>query len=254
MLMKHIHLLGLLVSLSLSLSGCKARHEPGVARAFNSEVADACLPNSVAVDSGCGVSFPYDYVAPPEAFEKYSKAFAPQNIKYQYPQIYEAGTKHGLRVEEIAAVNNYTKGDYGPLNNDLRRKDFENSIRKETIMVTVSGLRKLPRFKGTVFRGSHIRPEILQKYEESLAKKIPVQELGFTSTSKDEAKADKFAAAGGKFIIESSYGAEVENISKFPEEQEVLFAPGTYFQVIDIKLNADDSQKPIIMMKELVVE
>lgn len=49
--------------------------------------------------------------------------------------------------------------------------------------------------------------------------------------------------------MEAKHGREIQQLSVFPEEREVLFAPGTRFQVLDS--TADESGTTTIYMDEV---
>jgi hypothetical protein len=232
--------------------GCKKDQGNGEARAFNSEVADPCFPGTTAL-TGCGLSFPYDYKAPEDMYTAFRQNSLWQKEMTSYktgdPQVFATGKEHGLSEEETASILLYTASYYIQINSQLRKQSITDDY-KPVIYLAASALRKLPRFAGKVFRGTRLTPEIKNKYLDAFKTKQPVQELAFTSTTKDLTTFFEFSG-NTTYVIESSTGTEVEAFSQRPSEKEVLFAPGTWFQVVDIK---DEPGQTKIYMKELLVQ
>jgi hypothetical protein len=78
-----------------------------------------------------------------------------------------------------------------------------------------------------------------------------VQDAAFTSTSADHnikmSGDDNF-----KFVIEHKNDRRVDFLSQFTNEKEVLFAPGTAFQVISVDKELDgDNMQYIVALKEM---
>lgn len=62
-----------------------------------------------------------------------------------------------IATEDLVAIKGYTSDDYKMLNNALRSGDEKELKRLDPyIKVAESGLRQLPSFKGTVFRGTNL--------------------------------------------------------------------------------------------------
>ncbi len=146
-----------------------------------------------------------------------------------------------IPTEDLVAIKGYTSDDYKMLNTALRNNDKAELKRLEPyIEVAKSGLRQLPSFKGTVFRGTTLSPEQLAKYEPG---KI-VTEDAFTSTS-----IDKSAAFSGntEFYIDSVKGKDISILSDYPNEKEILFKPYTKFEVLKVITDENTGNKIIIM-------
>ncbi len=93
-----------------------------------------------------------------------------------------------------------------------------------------TAIAKLRSYSGTVFRGAHLYLDALARYQKGSI----VTEPAFTSTSKR-----KSGAFGGNthFKIRSSTGKVLGRYSAKPHEKEVIFPPGTRFEVVDVKYN-----------------
>lgn len=130
-----------------------------------------------------------------------------------------------IPTEDLVAVRGYCGNDSALLNRALRGQTTpaEAALLEPYIKTATSGLEHLPRFQGTVTRAE------VNTADQYAAGKVFTQD-GFMSTS----------MGGGKFSgkatvhleIESVNGRIVEHISPHGFEKEVLFKPGTRFQVV----------------------
>lgn len=149
--------------------------------------------------------------------------------------------------ERLAAIQSYTGEAYSNMNSRLRGKlatDKFTPRQLEAIdsMIELAdrGLDDLPKFKGTVYRGTRRTPERVARYRVG----DEVGELGFTSTSLDP---DEAFMGQLKYVIESSSGVDVSKFSNIPQEAEILFRPGTRFKVLKVEDNVGDTT---IFLKE----
>lgn len=136
----------------------------------------------------------------------------------------------GIPEEDLVGIRGYTSNDYyRDMNAAMRTGDpaglatYDPHIRTAT-----SGLNQLPPYKGEVGRG--INPPdpdaVATRYEPGTT----VTENQFTST-------DTRAAFPGsvQFTIDSKTGRDIKDLSEFGgagPESEVLFPPGTQFNVV----------------------
>lgn len=128
----------------------------------------------------------------------------------------------------ITGIFGYTTSRYREMNQHLRAGgDWENPKTDDEYLIAaaVHGLKQLPNYKGTTYRGTNLRPEILDQYREGMT----VQERAFTSTAADES-----SAFGGNTImtIRAKRGKSIGKMSEYEHEKEVLFIPGTKFKVV----------------------
>ncbi len=130
------------------------------------------------------------------------------------------------------AIRGYTSNDYRFLNSALRSKEPALLLQHEAyIRCVTSGLNQLPHRVGTVFRGANLPQSVVDTYIVRAAK----TELHFIST----AYANSTSFPGNvQFTIFFKTGKQVDFISLFHHESEILFRPGTKFQILDKKLNA----------------
>jgi hypothetical protein len=84
----------------------------------------------------------------------------------------------------------------------------------------------LPEFRGDVFRGAQIDPELLGQYRNVGS---TIVEPAFISTSRSPSKA---FSGNARFYILSKSGKAIDRWSAHPDE-EVLFPPGTVFKILE---------------------
>ncbi|MET8422574.1 ADP-ribosyltransferase [Nocardia sp. NPDC004860] len=132
-----------------------------------------------------------------------------------------------LTHDEQSAIHRYTDPDadiFSDLNHRLRNELELDSAQQKLAADIASGLEKLPAYDGTVWRGMHLTSEQLARYVPG----AKVTEPAFTSTSRDSRR---IFTSNVEFIIHSESGRDISALSARPGEQEVLFKPGTTFEV-----------------------
>jgi hypothetical protein len=121
------------------------------------------------------------------------------------------------------------------------------------VALAESGLSKLPAYEGDVYRSMHIdaasRPELYANYTTRGA---IIDDAGFYSTSTNP----NITMSGDdnvKLVISQQSGREVSYLSAYQSEQEVLFPPGTRFQVLDVETvaGADGRQQITVYVEEV---
>ncbi len=144
-------------------------------------------------------------------------------MKLKNPEIKDIPT------EDLVAIKAYTSEDYYEgLNTPLRTKNEASLKRKEShIVCAVSGLNQLPVYKGIVFRGRDLTTLEAEGYKPGEI----VREQAFTSTSYTKNAAFK---KNTEFVIYSETGRKIDFLSLHPHEKEVLFKPGTKFEVLEV--------------------
>jgi hypothetical protein len=94
-----------------------------------------------------------------------------------------------------------------------------------------TGLRRMPAFEGTTYRGTNLPDAVLERW-------IPgntVHDPAFTSSSTSPAIAESFRAGkgGNAYIqVEGRSGVDVQPMSMFGHEAEILFDRGVNFDVV----------------------
>ena len=92
----------------------------------------------------------------------------------------------------------------------------------------LTALFKLPSKKGILWRG--IRGNVSDQY------KVDKVWWGFSSCTEKMSQIDGFLGQSGErtiFMIECVNGKAIRHHSQYPEENEILLIPGSYFRVID---------------------
>lgn len=95
-------------------------------------------------------------------------------------------------------------------------------------------LSKLPNFEGITFRGANLSNADIRKYQQAFDEKIIITEYAFLSTSRLKNKANQFRRTV-MFEIFSKNGKLIEKVSKFVDEEEVLFRRNSEFRVLNIE-------------------
>jgi len=159
------------------------------------------------------------------------------------------GTKELTSAEE-EALESYTAREYDAINLFQRGKvkaaidkGYSVPILKATIKDINLGLKKLPGYKGTSYRGlsfegEAVRASFLKQFKKGSVWKSKT----FQSTSKSKGVAKRFTnsmeykSKGVKINFEGVSGRDIDAFSG-EAEREVLFAKGTPFKVVKVKGN-----------------
>lgn len=153
-----------------------------------------------------------------------------------------------MRPAETFCVNKYTGDFFVDINFYLRnggepKEEFFERYKK----VMNSALDKLESYKGYVFRGADLSSEIINKYKKAAETGEPYTENYYLSTSKDrEGVFDR----NTMYQIKSKNGKQIEELSFFSEEKEVLFKEGTKFKINSVYFD-EGMNKNIIVMEEI---
>ena len=169
------------------------------------------------------------------------QALSPADFKQRLLEVYNTGIAFGTNMKTLSpgenvAVYTYTSDDYTEMNAlllglpqaptvDLAKVKIKNDI-------TIQALAKLPNYP----------PGITKRGE----KPWPGADAQYTKDNVFAVRAFWSTGVGFNFpgvyqiAIHGKTGKNVATLSKFPNEAEVLFAPGTRFKV----LSRDDSQAP----------
>ncbi len=106
-------------------------------------------------------------------------------------------------------------------------------------------------FEGLVYRSANLDKDELEIYLNAYKNNSPITEFSFISTSKSRLIAMQYNG-NVLFRILSKTGKEIELISKFgsgsQNEREVLFAPNSDFNVLDV---TNESSYTLITMEEV---
>jgi len=146
-----------------------------------------------------------------------------------------------LTPEQKAAIRDYSDSGYRRINEQLRARTVTDRIRHE-IEILTSALEELPNFQGDVFRGAAIEEGLLRKYQRV---RDIITERAFISASLSPSKA---FSGNIRFYIISKRGKEIDQWSAYPDEEEVLFPPGTRFKVLEYGRDGNEIE---IFLEEL---
>jgi hypothetical protein len=125
------------------------------------------------------------------------------------------------------AVYRYTDPDehvYAELNNRLRHGTELDPGMHELARDISAGLRNLPPYEGTVWRGCTMNAEEIARYTPGTT----ITEHALTSTSTDRRR---IITGNVEFVIHSSSGRDISALSARRNEREVLFDRETSFEV-----------------------
>ncbi|MGE0171957.1 MAG: ADP-ribosyltransferase [Oligoflexales bacterium] len=205
--------------------------------------------NKLAPSAKCGVSFPLDFEAPGDLLKQAEERVKPrpymEEIMKPYPK---------LGIIEASAIASYTIALFDYVNPALRSNDPQ--LLQEwypTIAAITSGLRKVTSYEGLVYRGAKLSEERVDPYVDAFNSREPIQERAFLSTSYEEEGSFKKAV---RFLIRSHSAAKISAFSRYENEKEALFAPGTWFRVTGIYDGKDEETEQdytMIEMSELVI-
>eukprot|EP00727_Mastigamoeba_balamuthi_P012550 m51a1_g7918 hypothetical protein (392) ;mRNA; r:216790-218444 len=163
----------------------------------------------------------------------------------------------GLTRDEVFALTVYTydvselggdedKNVFVQLNSVLRARGKELEPWRGYLYFINSALRKLPDYRGSVFRGSD-NPEAVGPYVEA----TEITWSAFTSTSTERAVAAEFAGPGGVvFRIKVLRGKDISPFSAIQREAEVLLPPNAVLFVTHGAHRVEDSTIEIDMMEK----
>jgi hypothetical protein len=141
---------------------------------------------------------------------------------------------YGLTTMERVAIYGYTTKEYTAINSGLRRNNLTQQLQTYVGHIN-AGLAKLDTFQPkpgqNLYRGA-TWADMPQFVKDQYRPGGQLQDLAFTSTSTDQTAA--FSAGDVKMTISNVAGktGKIIPFSAFPGEGEVLFTPGTIFDVV----------------------
>lgn len=129
------------------------------------------------------------------------------------------------------------KNLYCILNNDLRSSDASKINRHQELIKLIGGLiqaKKLKSYNGNLYRATFLKDELIQKIKVGLT----MVNSAFWSATKKESVAKKFLKQNYKnamFItkggLKNNIDIHLEKMSRYPDEEEVLFLPFCNFKI-----------------------
>ncbi len=152
--------------------------------------------------------------------------------------------KGAMASAEALSIAFYTGNGYIPMNRVLRGDVAKLPLLENIIYSAASGLNKLDKFEGTVYRTENLNVSMLKAIRETLKVGNIVLEEVFLSTTRlaNLGFAKPSSGVNISYAIQSKTGRSVVSLSAFQSEDEVLFAPGTAFRVLSY--SEEVTQKP----------
>jgi hypothetical protein len=149
-----------------------------------------------------------------------------------------ASTIASLSHDELCALHIYTKATHcKDINYNLRNGITLGKASQTAVDLAKQAMDKLPDFTGPCYRGT----KLPVKLDATLVTKGTYRDYAFTSSS---ANPDKCFPGTHQFTIFSKTGKDVSFVSQYPEEKEVLFRPGTKFDILARKGDASKIYQP----------
>ena len=152
--------------------------------------------------------------------------------------------RHGtLTPDEVRAIYRYTTdvgydemnsllggiGHFSPEDAARIQRDIDNAI---------SGLSKISPVTGEVVRGTNLPLSVLDQVR--VGQRFP--DPAFLSSTRLRSVADSFRSGGNAMIyIDGRTGVDVQALSRYGREAEVLFSPGANLEVVRLEQSVDGS-------------
>jgi hypothetical protein len=160
---------------------------------------------------------------------------------------------HRLTTADKAAIYYYSDDGYDTLNRQLHASDGTNHTLFGQGLA--AALAKLPPYRGDAFSGVYLSAAQLELYRARVKDGQPVSWPAFLSASQKDTIARYFLRSADKnclFVIQSRTGRLIAELAKHgvdgQNEYEVLFAPHTRFEVLEI---ANETGYTRIVLDEL---
>lgn len=164
-------------------------------------------------------------------------------LAVSHPELLKA-----LTPTELKFLYAYTTDSFRTIQSILRSADAGDLVVQEMLgqlQDLMNRARKhSPNTSPTLYRSTALSNTTREEFERIHAVDSVIQSRGFTSTSTD--KADAAAFEGRKpvrvhyTIKDSGHGVNLAPLSRFSDENEALFAPGTGFKVVSSKYRLKD--------------
>jgi hypothetical protein len=149
-----------------------------------------------------------------------------------------------LDVIDKTAIYHYSDDGYEALNRQLHASSGDNKTLFGRGLAVA--LAKLPPYVGLVSSGVLLQPAQLQYYRARAQDGQPVSWPAFLSASQKKTIALQYLHSSKKnclFVIQSRTGRSIAELSKYgidgQNEYEVLFAPHTQFEVLEVANEPD---------------
>ena len=138
-----------------------------------------------------------------------------------------------LSVFEKAIILKYSENGYEDLNEKLRTSQ-ENNISPFGFLLA-DCLKKLPNFVGNVYRSVTLTKKELKDYENAFVNNQILIKHFFISTSRSASFANQFGTT--RFEIFTKSGKDIEKLSKYTDEKEVIILYNCHFRLVNFSEN-----------------
>ncbi|WP_052019175.1 phage head morphogenesis protein [Pelistega indica] len=162
-----------------------------------------------------------------------------------------ARKEYGLSFVETEYLVAYTNTLHRDLNIALRT-GTATAQQKLVASKLDKALDKMPKYQGVTYRDIRIPKKELKAFLDSYQIGSIIKERQFTSTSKIDALKD--FKGNIRFIIRGKNGRDIEKISMFPQEREVLFQSEKRFIVKKVHKPSWFSFKNVITIELMEIE
>ena len=151
-----------------------------------------------------------------------------------------ANIENGLTLYEKTLIYHYTKDGYASINPGLR----DGAAHSELTVLLERSLKKLPNYENVVHRTAFLGKAALQPYRDAATSGKSIVDPAFISTSHSPKTARLMPRWNTKFRMISRQAKLIEDISYngshgVVNEKEVLFCPGTRFEVLQVTTMAN---------------
>jgi len=154
---------------------------------------------------------------------------------FQYDQEWKYVQEQGLSEAGVSVLRDYTMGEYARLNSaiwasksQLKPSPLASRENQEVAILNAALAGAKPYRTGPVRRRSLLPEEVLAQHQVGGI----VTYDAFTSTSKTSNWIDGKKGQHTFLIYPGVKGVDVQTVSRFPAEEEVLFQAGTRFKVL----------------------
>lgn len=178
-------------------------------------------PSEVPTAKSVFAAVKASYASPPQAMVAYHTQVAAVAAPLALPA--------NMTQRQYNAVRAYTGSAYSPINAALRANNLANAQYQHweaTIEAISSGLAELPPYQGLTLRGTTLPASVIAQYRVGAI----ITHISFTSTSRTSPW-----GGNSQLRITSVAGSDVESISHFPSEHEVLYDYGMTDQVTQVQ-------------------
>ena len=138
-----------------------------------------------------------------------------------------------LSVFEKAIILKYSENGYEDLNEKLRTSQGKNISPFGLLLADC--LNKLPNFVGNVYRGVTLTKKELKNYKNAFVNNQILIEHFFISTSRSASFANQFGTT--RFEIFTKSGKDIEKLSKYTDEKEVIILYNCHFRLVNFSEN-----------------